>query len=189
MSDTTLEAMPDVLLITGIMAAGKSTVAQALAERLPRSVHVRGDIFRRMIVGGREDMTPEASPEAQRQLTLRYELAATVADEYAKAGFKVVYQDLLLGTHLEKAVNRLRAWRPGVVVLCPSPSVAAARDEARTKTGYGAWSAEAFDRLFRAETPRLGLWVDNSGLTIDETVDFILDRLDQVRNGLPRPAQ
>jgi adenylylsulfate kinase-like enzyme len=32
-----------VVLITGIQAAGKSTVAQALAERLPRSVHVRGD--------------------------------------------------------------------------------------------------------------------------------------------------
>lgn len=31
-----------VTLITGVMAAGKSTVVQALAERLPRSVHVRG---------------------------------------------------------------------------------------------------------------------------------------------------
>ena len=36
-----------VVLITGIQAAGKSTVAQELAERLPRSVHVRGDVFRR----------------------------------------------------------------------------------------------------------------------------------------------
>jgi len=36
-----------VVLITGIQAAGKSTVAQELADRLPRSVHVRGDVFRR----------------------------------------------------------------------------------------------------------------------------------------------
>ena len=47
---------PRVILITGIMAAGKSTVAQHLAERLPRSVHLRGDVFRRMIVGGRAEM-------------------------------------------------------------------------------------------------------------------------------------
>ena len=47
--------MPPVYLITGMMASGKSTVAQALAERLPRSVHVRGDLFRRMIVSGRVD--------------------------------------------------------------------------------------------------------------------------------------
>jgi hypothetical protein len=31
---------PGVILITGNMAAGKSSVAQALAERLPQSVHL-----------------------------------------------------------------------------------------------------------------------------------------------------
>ena len=36
---------PAIYVISGIMAAGKSSVAQALAERLPRSVHVRGDVF------------------------------------------------------------------------------------------------------------------------------------------------
>ena len=41
-----------IFLITGLMASGKSTVAQVLAERLPRSVHLRGDAFRRMIVNG-----------------------------------------------------------------------------------------------------------------------------------------
>ena len=44
---------PQVILITGNMAAGKSSVAQSLAERLPKSVHLRGDVFRRMIVSGR----------------------------------------------------------------------------------------------------------------------------------------
>jgi polynucleotide 5'-kinase involved in rRNA processing len=31
-----------VILVSGIQASGKSTVAQLLAERLPRSVHVGG---------------------------------------------------------------------------------------------------------------------------------------------------
>ena len=44
-----------IILITGNMASGKSTVAQALAEQLPKSVHLRGDLFRRMIVSGRSD--------------------------------------------------------------------------------------------------------------------------------------
>jgi adenylylsulfate kinase-like enzyme len=47
-----------VFLVTGIQAAGKSTVAQALAERLERSVHVRGDLFRRMVVNGGVEMGP-----------------------------------------------------------------------------------------------------------------------------------
>ncbi|HEY2553556.1 MAG TPA: zeta toxin family protein [Streptosporangiaceae bacterium] len=42
-----------VFLVTGIQAAGKSTVAQALAKKFERSVHVRGDLFRRMMVNGR----------------------------------------------------------------------------------------------------------------------------------------
>ena len=56
--------MSAVYLITGIQAAGKSTVAQALAERLPRAAHVRGDAFRRMIVSGGVPMTPDAGEEA-----------------------------------------------------------------------------------------------------------------------------
>ena len=53
---------PHIIMITGIMAAGKSTVAQQLAERLPKSVHLRGDVFRRMIVSGRAEMDFELSP-------------------------------------------------------------------------------------------------------------------------------
>jgi dephospho-CoA kinase len=41
-------------VITGVMAAGKSTVADLLARRFDRGVHVRGDVFRKMIVTGRD---------------------------------------------------------------------------------------------------------------------------------------
>ena len=82
-----------VILITGIQAAGKWSVAQAVAERLDRSVHLRGDVFRRMIVNGRARMGPADPPdEAVRQLRLRYRLAAQAADGYAEAGFTVVLQ-------------------------------------------------------------------------------------------------
>jgi hypothetical protein len=87
-----------IYVVTGIQAAGKSTVAQALAERLEKSVHLRGDLFRRMVVNGRADMGPADPPaEALRQLRLRYALAAAAADGYAEAGFDVVYQDIILG--------------------------------------------------------------------------------------------
>jgi len=35
-----------IYVITGIMAAGKSTVAQMLAEHFEKGVHVRGDVYR-----------------------------------------------------------------------------------------------------------------------------------------------
>ncbi len=165
-----------VLLLTGIMASGKSTVAQLLAERLPRAAHVRGDAFRRMIVSGRREMTPGAGPEAEAQLALRYRLAATAADAYFGAGFSVVVQDVVLGGWLPRFVDLVEGRPLLVVVLAPRPEVVEAREANRSKTGYGAWTAEQLDRSMREETPRLGLWIDSSGQTPEQTVEEILER-------------
>ncbi|WP_245679692.1 AAA family ATPase [Actinomadura hibisca] len=100
--------MSAVYLVTGVQAAGKSTVAQALAERLPRSAHVRGDAFRRFVVNGRAEMGPEPSAEAVAQLRLRYRLAARTADAYAAEGFTAVVQDVVLGPELAYAVDQYR---------------------------------------------------------------------------------
>lgn len=167
------------MLITGIQAAGKSTVAQALAERLPRSVHVRGDLFRRMVVSGRAEMTPAPSADAVAQLRLRYRLGALVADEYAAAGFAVVLQDIILGDDLEFVRSLIRTRPLHVVVLAPAPSVAALRDEHRHKRAYGtSWTPDELDASLRADTPRIGRWIDNSQQTVDETVDEILSYLE-----------
>ncbi|HLV36532.1 MAG TPA: AAA family ATPase [Spirillospora sp.] len=170
---------PSVVLITGIMASGKSTVAQALAERLPKSVHLRGDVFRRMIVNGRADMSPDLGDEAVSQLKLRYELAALTADHYCAAGFTVVYQDVIIGAALQEVANRLKNLRPlYVVVLTPSPEVVAQREAGRDKVGYSSWTPKMLDDGLRHETPRIGLWLDTSDLTVSETVDTILARLE-----------
>lgn len=166
---------PAVIVITGVMAAGKSTVAQALAERLPRSAHVRGDVFRRMIVGGRAEVTRELSPESVRQLELRHRLAAQVADGYAEAGFTAVLQDIALGDELLSLVRAVRTRPRFVVVLAPRADVVAHREARRAKTGYaGDWNVAELDRALREETPRLGLWLDTSDLTPTSTVDAIL---------------
>ncbi len=170
---------PDIILITGNMASGKSSVAQALAERLPTSVHLRGDVFRRMIVNGQAEMTVALSAAAQHQLQLRYDLAVATAKRYVQAGFTVVYQDILLGPALREVIVAFQPYQPAVVVLCPRADVVAARDHARGKTGYPDRAAvDAFDHVLRAETPRIGYWLDNSDLTVAETVDTIVSRLD-----------
>ncbi|EPH40769.1 AAA family ATPase [Streptomyces aurantiacus] len=168
-----------VIVITGIMAAGKSTIAQALAERLPRAAHVRGDTFRRMIVSGREEYEPGAGDEAEAQLRLRYGLSASTADAYAAAGFTAIVQDVILGEELKRYVDLVRTRPLHVVVLAPRPAAVAARESARGKTGYGEWTVEALDEGLRATTPRIGLWLDSSELTVDQTVDAILARLDE----------
>jgi hypothetical protein len=165
------------------MAAGKSTVAQALAERLPRAAHVRGDVFRRMIVSGRQEYEPGADDEGLAQLRLRYRLSAATADAYAREGFTAVVQDVLLGPALTEYVDLVRTRPLHVVVLAPRPEVVAAREAGRPKTGYGAWTVTDLDGSLRTETPRIGLWLDTSELTVTETVDAILAGRERARIG------
>jgi predicted kinase len=166
-----------VVVVTGVMASGKSTVAQLLATRLPRAAHVRGDVFRRMIVAGRSEMAPGGPDDALDQLRLRYRLAALVADEYAAAGFTAVLQDIVLGPALTDYVAALRSRPRYLVVLAPRPDVVAAREAARDKTGYVDWTVATLDDSLRHDTPRLGLWLDTSEQTAEQTVDEVLSRL------------
>ncbi len=166
-----------VIVITGAMAAGKSTVAELLAQRLPRSVHIRGDVFRKMVVNGRADMTPAATEEATAQLHLRYELAARTADRYAEAGFDAVVQDVIIGSELERFVAQITSPARYLVVLSPSVSALEWREEQRAKAGYVHFSPGALDEVLRRETAQIGYWLDSSAQTPEETADDILTHL------------
>jgi chloramphenicol 3-O-phosphotransferase len=170
-----------VIVVTGVMAAGKSTVAQGLAEALPRSAHVRGDVFRRMIVAGRAEMAPGDPAGADDQLWLRYRLSAAASDAYAQSGFTTIVQDVILGTDVPRYLSLLRTRPRHLVVLAPSRAAVAAREARRAKTGYGDWTVEDLDAVLRDETPRIGLWLDTSDESPAETVECILSRLPEAR--------
>jgi chloramphenicol 3-O-phosphotransferase len=170
-----------VLVITGVMAAGKSTVSELLAQRLERAVHLRGDVFRRMIVAGRAPVTAALGPEASEQLALRRSLATHAAETYRAARFDVVLQDIYLGDALEAVLSDLPTPPVYVVVLAPNPQVVTAREANRDKRGYGAWSVDALCAALEWDTPRVGLWLDTSAHTPEETVTAILDHLPAAR--------
>ncbi len=163
-----------VYLITGVMAAGKSTVAQLLAKRMARGVHLRGDVFRRMIVAGREEMSETPTQEAFDQFSLRCRLAAQAAKTYCEAGFTVVLQDNYYGQALPEMIGLLQGCSVFVVVLCPRTEVVRQREAGRGKTGYTGFSVEQLCADFLRETPRIGLWIDSSQQTPEETVEAIL---------------
>jgi cytidylate kinase len=167
-----------IVVVTGIPASGKSTVAELLARRFARGVHVKGDVFRRMVVAGREEMTADPTAEAWAQLRLRYRLGAASAERYHDAGFSVVVQDVVVGEVLAPYVEAITRRPLVVVVLAPRAEVVAEREAARTKTAYRTDMSgiTAMDQGLRDGTPRIGLWLDTSEQRPEETVDEIVRR-------------
>ena len=170
----TQRAATAVFLVTGPSASGKSTIGALLARQFACGVHIECDVFRRWIVAGRQEMTPRPSEEALRQLELRYRVGAAAADEYFRAGFAVVLDDVIAGPMLSRVVELVESRPLHVVVLMPRLDVVRARDSARETTGYGRWAADELYQLFARETPRIGLWLDTSDQTAAETVEAIL---------------
>jgi len=172
---------PAVVIVTGIQAAGKSTIGRLLAETLARAAFIDGDVLARLVVSGRERMTPEPSEEAVSQLHLRYRQAAALADSFHGAGFTAVMADNIYGPGLVSQVDLVCARPVIVVVLAPSVEAVVERELARGTGAYGHWmraaglkDAVAEFQGYLAATPRIGLWLDSSGMTPAATVNAIV---------------
>ncbi|MBS2536530.1 hypothetical protein KGQ20_27585 [Catenulispora sp. NF23] len=95
-------------------------------------------------------------------------------------------QDVILGPYLAEMVAAIRTRPCHVVVLVPRADVVRERDEARRaargKVAYksGDEGVSELDAHLRERTPRIGLWLDTSELSVEETVEEILHRWSQI---------
>ena len=96
----------------------------------------------------------------------------------------MVWQDIIVGSFLSDAIVMVQTRPLYVVVLDPAPEAIADRERRRAKVGYdNDWDVAQFVNSMRATTPRIGigLWIDNSTLTAEQTAQAVLDRLERAR--------
>ena len=165
-----------ILVITGQLAAGKSTLARAVLERFEHGVHVDVDGIRELVVSGR------ASPlawdaETTRQFELAIAASVGLAAVYARAGFAVAIEGGIdpevVDRHL--AATGLRAVR---ISLEPPVEVALARNRERTTKSHDPALLEdailAIDAdLATSPLPDGWVRIDNGGESLDATVDRV----------------
>jgi adenylate kinase family enzyme len=165
-----------IFLINGTQGAGKSTVSRLLAGRFDRSVCIDADDLLKLVVSGAAPLEPPLSLEAERQLRLRARVASQLADTFFEAEFTVVIAEILAGRH-DHFRSDIKN-RPLLLInLAPSLDVVRRRNEERRphKNVFEPWSP-ILDRAIRETMGGIGLWLDNSDQTPEETVDQILQR-------------
>jgi predicted kinase len=171
---------PALIVVTGIMAAGKSTIAHLLAQRFARGVHVEADALQRMIVAGGVWVGQPGEPdrEAARQLRLRLKNLCLLGRSFFQAGFTVVLDDIIIGERWQHLQEELHDLPFSLIVLAPQVEVVASqRDRNRAKAPQGHAWATYLDQELRSTMSGIGLWIDTSEQTPEETVELILQRL------------
>jgi chloramphenicol 3-O-phosphotransferase len=181
LADSALDSRRAIFAISGTQGAGKTTVSSMLARRFERGVHISADTLQKMIVSGGEwplasqtNANTDTQGEAGDQLRLRLRNVCLLGRSFYDAGFTVVLDDIIVGSRMQHLLVDLDGVDFMFVMLTPSLETVRDRERQRGTELWREWEwlTESVERT----TPRVGLWLDTSAQTPEETVDEIMRR-------------
>ena len=171
----TLDTRRALFVVSGMQGAGKTTVAARLARRFDRGAHVSADVLHKMIASGlvwKSQRGPEEDADAQ--LRLRLHNMCLLGASFFDADFTAVLDDIIIGARVDHLREELAGHPFIFVMLTPSLAAVKMRESGRGTSLHEQWGW--MDDEIRTGTPRIGLWIDSTDQTVDQTVDEIMRR-------------
>lgn len=166
-----------IFFLSGAPGVGKSSTARALANRFPKAVLFDIDYFRKLVVCGLSEPSEDWSEETTLQFHLAHVAVGQAAKTYSQAGFAVIAEQC---SSVESIQTFLENAGGGTVIsLKADLPINLKRNRERTNKSFDPLDIEHFVLTLGESMPRdheqAGFHViDNTNLTIDETVERIL---------------
>jgi chloramphenicol 3-O-phosphotransferase len=166
--------LPEVLILTGPHGAGKSSVAEALAERYDRVAHIPVDTLRHFITPTGY-VTP-GKPGFERQHALAVRNACALACNFLEERIAVIVDDVVITqADLDAYLSELKT--AGVPVHCVrlmAPlEVCQTRNRQRRDERQPATRVESVWEQFEAAGEATGTTIDTSALSAEATADRV----------------
>ena len=162
--------------MTGMPAAGKSTVIAIAARLLPRSAQVRGDTVNEMISSGRVWFMGRPRDEARRQDELCNRNMCALASNFIDFGFTVLMDTVVADRAELDFLHALLSPRP-VRVVTLAPGIEACRQRNATRHPDERFEFDGYDRLeqdMRRDLGDVGWWFDTARLSPEETAERLV---------------
>ena len=166
--------MPEVLILTGPHGTGKSSVAEALAERYDRVAHIPVDTLRHFITP--TGYVAPGKPGFERQHALAVRNACALARNFLEERVAVIVEDVVITqADLDAYLSELKpADVPVHCIRLMAPlDVCQARNRERKDERQPALRVESVWRQFEAAGEILGSTIENDALSAYATADRV----------------
>jgi chloramphenicol 3-O-phosphotransferase len=179
----------DILIITGAPGAGKTTVAEALAERYDRVAHIQVDVLRHFVTPTAYASPARGGPAWETQRSLAIRNACDLARNFIEARFGVIIDDVVGPQGLAAYLEGLEPVAVPVhfVRLMPRLEVCEERDRARREERVAPGRVQVVHAFLESAGEHAGATIDNSDLSPQAAADKLQELTSTGRSLVWRP--
>lgn len=169
-----------IYVVSGPPGAGKTSLCEALLATCEFGLHLPVDDLRSWVKSGMSDSVPW-SDETERQFQIAEKAACAIARTYSMAGFTVAIDHCRNPKRMQALVNEeFVGFETMKILLLPNLPENLARNLARVNKPFAPEILNdticATNEGFRIDIPEGWVVIDNSEMTIKDTLDLLTSK-------------